>query len=162
MVSINTNLSSIMVQGNLNQATNGLNKAIERLSTGYKINHSSDNAANYSIANNYEAKLSSYDMAADNVGMGSDLLAVAQDTISSMQDHGARLHALITQARNGTYGAQSLNALTQEAGALISEIQRMYTNAEYNKVSLFDNSPFNESYKISIPNDLLQPGFPII
>ena len=139
MVSINTNLSSLMVQGNLNQATNGLNKAIERLSTGYKINHSSDNAANYSIANNYEAKLSSFDMAADNVGMGSDLLAVAQDTISSMQDHGARLHALITQARNGTYGAQSLNALTQEAGALISEIQRMYTNAEYNNVSLFDN-----------------------
>ena len=144
MVSINTNLSSIMVQGNLNQATNGLNKAIERLSTGYKINHSSDNAANYSIANNYEAKLSSYDMAASNVGMGSDLLAVAQDTISSMQDHGARLHALITQARNGTYGAQSLNALTQEAGALISEIQRMYTNAEYNKVSLFDNLPLPE------------------
>ena len=139
MVSINTNLSSIMVQGNLNQATNGLNKAIERLSTGYKINHSSDNAANYSIANSYEAKLSSFDMAASNVGMGSDLLAVAQDTISSMQDHGARLHALITQARNGTYGAQSLNALTQEAGALISEIQRMYTNAEYNNVSLFDN-----------------------
>ena len=58
-----------------------------------------------------------------------------------MQDHGARLHALITQARNGTYGAQSLQALTQEAGALISEIQRMYTNAEYNNVSLFDNSP---------------------
>ena len=141
MVSINTNLSSIMVQGNLNQATNGLNKAIERLSTGYKINHSSDNAANYSIANSYEAKLSSFDMAASNVGMGSDLLAVAQDTISSMQDHGARLHALITQARNGTYGTQSLNALTQEAGALISEIQRMYTNAEYNNVSLFDNSP---------------------
>ena len=139
MVSINTNLSSLMVQGNLSQATNGLNKAIERLSTGYKINHSSDNAANYSIANNYEAKLSSFDMAADNVGMGSDLLAVAQDTISSMQDHGARLHALITQARNGTYGAQSLNALTQEAGALISEIQRMYTNAEYNGIDLFDN-----------------------
>ena len=139
MVSINTNLSSIMVQGNLNQATNGLNKAIERLSTGYKINHSSDNAANYSIANSYEAKLSSFDMAASNVGMGSDLLAVAQDTISSMQDHGARLHALITQARNGTYGAQSLNALTQEAGALISEIQRMYTNAEYNGINLFDN-----------------------
>ena len=156
MVSINTNLSSLMVQNNLTNSTNGLNKAIERLSTGYKINHSSDNAANYSIANSYEAKLSSFDMAADNVGMGSDLLAVAQDTISSMQDHGARLHALITQARNGTYGAQSLNALTQEAGALISEIQRMYTNAEYNKVSLFDNiklPSWAEEVKANAGND---------
>ena len=144
MVSINTNLSSLRVQANLTNSTNGLNKAIERLSTGYKINHSSDNAANYSIANSYEAKLSSYDMAASNVSMGMDLLAVAQDTISSMQDHGSRLHALITQARNGTYGTQSLQALTQEAGALISEIQRMYSNAEYNKVSLFDNLPLPE------------------
>ncbi|MBR1775687.1 hypothetical protein IJ750_07775, partial [bacterium] len=46
MVSINTNLQSLIVQKNLTKSTNALDKAIERLTTGYKINHASDNAAN--------------------------------------------------------------------------------------------------------------------
>ena len=57
MVSINTNLSSLLVQNNLAQSTNSLSKAVERLTTGYKINHASDNAAGYSIAQDMTSKL---------------------------------------------------------------------------------------------------------
>ena len=119
-------------------STNKLNQAIERMSTGYKINHAGDNAANYSISRNMSTQLSACDVAADNISMGMDLLSVAQDTIAGMQDRGSRIHALITQARNGTYGADSLNAMTQEANALVSEINRLYINTEYNGKKLLE------------------------
>ncbi len=108
------------------------------MSTGYKINHASDNAANYSISRNMSTQLSACDVAADNIAMGMDLLSVAQDTIAGMQSRASRIHALVTQARNGTYGADSLNAMTQEANALVSEINRLYANTEYNGIKLFD------------------------
>ncbi len=57
VLTINTNLSSMIVQSNLSKATTSLNKAIERMTTGYKINQASDNAAGYSIARNWEAKM---------------------------------------------------------------------------------------------------------
>ncbi len=50
-LTINTNISSIIAQRSLNNATTGLNDALEKLTTGYKINHAKDNAAGYSIAN---------------------------------------------------------------------------------------------------------------
>ena len=144
MVSINTNLSSLIAQNNLNKATKGLNQAIERLSTGYKINHAGDNAANYSIANDMTTKLGSYHIAQDNIASGIDLISTAQDTISLMQEHGSRIHSLITQAQNGTYGADSLSAINSEVSARVAEIARLYSNAEYNGISLFN--------KIELPN----------
>ena len=63
---INTNLSSLIVQSGLKTSTNGLNQAIERMTTGFKINHAKDNAANYSINTKLSSKLSSYKIAQDN------------------------------------------------------------------------------------------------
>ena len=57
---INTNLSSLIVQSGLKASTNGLNTAIERMSTGFKINHAKDNAANYSISTKLSSKISGY------------------------------------------------------------------------------------------------------
>ena len=151
MVSINTNLSSLLVQNNLAQSTNGLSKAIERLTTGYKINHASDNAAGYSIAQDMTSKLSSYDVAADNISMGLDLLSVAQTTISQMQSRGERLMALWTQAQNGTYGPTSLSAINQEATAIMQEINRLYMNTEYNGIKLFDRN-------LNIPDNMPKAG----
>ena len=74
-LTINTNLSSMIVQSNLQKATTSLNKAIERMTTGYKINHAGDNAAGYSIARNWEAQLGSLDIAADNAATGADMLS---------------------------------------------------------------------------------------
>ena len=73
-LTINTNLSSILVQSNLNKATGQLNQAIERMTTGYKINHAADNAAGYSIATNWKTQLGSLDVAADNAATGADML----------------------------------------------------------------------------------------
>ena len=142
MLSINTNLSSLIAQQSMTNATDKLNLAIERMTTGFKINHASDNAANYSIVTNMSTQISAYDVAADNVAMGMDLVNTASDIISNMQDKASRLQALCTQARNGTYGASSLTAINSEASAIMAEINRLYTTAEYNGISLFDREAF--------------------
>ena len=142
MLIINTNLSSIIAQSSLKSSTHLLNQAVERMTPGYKINGAKDNAANYSISTNMNTQLSAYDVAADNVAMGMDLVTTASDIISMMQDKASRLHALSTQARNGTYGAQSLDAINAEAGAIMSEITRLYMTSEYNGLSLFNRQEY--------------------
>ena len=127
----------------MSSATNLLNQAVERMTTGYKINHSKDNAANYSISEKMNMQISSFDVAADNVAMGMDLVTTASDIISNMQDKASRLQALCTQARNGTYGGgKSLLAINAEANSLIAEINRLYNTAEYNNVSLFNQKAY--------------------
>ncbi len=136
MVSINTNLQSLLVQQNLAKSTNALNTAIERMTTGYKLNHASDNAAGYSIAENMVSQLSSYDVASDNISAGMDMVSTAQESIALMQSHAERIHNLITQAQNGTYGENSIAAINSEIQARIDEINRIYETTEYNGISL--------------------------
>ena len=139
MLSINTNLSSMIVQNSMGQATSKLNQAIERMSTGFKINHASDNAANYSISTNMTTKMSAYMVAEDNVSMGLDMLTTASENLSQIESKLSRLRALATQASNGTYGTQSKDAINSEANALVDEIERLYSTSEYNGIKLFEN-----------------------
>ena len=137
MLSINTNLSSLIAQQSMKSATNLLNQAVERMSTGYKVNHAKDNAAAYSIITNMDTKINAYQVAEDNVAMGMDLVTTAMDMVANMQEKGTRLRDLSIQARNGSYGAQSLAAINSEAAALMAEINRIYNIADYNGISLF-------------------------
>ena len=137
-LTINTNLSSMIVQSNLAKATTSLNNAIERMTTGYKINHASDNAAGYSIARNWEAKLGSLDVAADNASMGADMLATLEDSYALISSHVQRVRDLTEQAANGTYGSQSLKAINSEIKARLEEIDRIAANCEYNGMDLMN------------------------
>ena len=91
MLSINTNLGAFIVQSSLKVSTNGLNQAIERMSTGFKINHAKDNAANYSINTNLSSQLSSYEVAQDNVSMGLDMVMTAMDSLELISSHLSRM-----------------------------------------------------------------------
>lgn len=135
-LTINTNISSIITQRNLNSATNSLNNSIERMSTGYKINHAKDNAAGYSIANTWNTQLGSLDVAADNAATGSDLLTTAEQTYSLLTEHLQRIRDLTEQAANGTYGSSSLKAIQSEVVARLQEINRIAGNAEFNGIKL--------------------------
>ena len=106
------------------------------MTTGFKINHAKDNAANYSIATNMTTKIGAYNVAEDNAAMGLDLISTAEGTLSQIEDKLQRLRALAEQAANGTYGEQSLNAINAEANALVDEIERIYNNSEYNGINL--------------------------
>ena len=139
-LTINTNISSMIVQSNLSKATNSLNKAIERMTTGYKINSASDNAAGYSIATNWKTKLGSLDVAADNAATGADMLSTLEDTYSLITGHLQRVRDLTEQAANGTYGADSLNAVKSEITARLDEIDRIAANCEYNDKHMMNGS----------------------
>ena len=140
MITLNTNLGSMIVQSNLTSSTNALNTAIERMTTGFKINHAKDNAANYSISTNLASKLSSYGVAQDNVSMGLDMLTTAEDHLSLISNHLTRVRDLAEQAANGTYGKDSLAAINREVNSLVDEINRIYSTAKYNGISLFDKT----------------------
>ena len=135
-LTINTNLSSMIVQSNLAKSTTQLNNAIERMTTGYKINHASDNAAGYSIARNWEAKLGSLDVAADNAATGADMLATLEDNYALISSHVQRVRDLTEQAANGTYGTQSKEAIQSEIQARLDEINRIAANCEFNGIDL--------------------------
>lgn len=139
-LTINTNVPSLIAQRNLNNATTALNTSIERMSTGYKINHAKDNAAGHSIANLWVTQLGSLDVASDNASMGSDLLTTAEDTYELLTSHLQRVRDLTEQAANGTYGDKSKEAIQSEILARLNEVDRIAANAEYNGIHLMDAS----------------------
>lgn len=135
-LTINTNISSLVAQRNLNNATASLNTAIERLTTGYTINHASDNAAGYSIAKMWVTQLGSLDIAADNAATGADMLTTAEETYGLLTSHLQRIRDLTEQAANGTYGSQSLRAIQAEIAARLEEVNRISANSEFNGIKL--------------------------
>lgn len=137
---INTNLSSLTVQSNLKNSTASLNKAIERMTSGFKINNAKDNAANYSIATSLTTKINAYSVAEDNASTGLDLLETASSSLNLISDKLARLRALQIQTSNDTYGDNSLEAINKEANSIVSEIGRLYNTTEYNGIKLFGDT----------------------
>ncbi len=135
-MNINTNLSSLITQSSLKTSTLKLNQAIERMTTGCKINHAKDNAANYSISTNLSTKIGAYQVAEDNAMMGLDMIQTASSSLGTISDLLSRLRSMSIQAQNGTYGAKSLSALNSEAEALISEISRIRASTKYNGIEL--------------------------
>ncbi len=135
-LTINTNISSLIAQRSLNNATNSLNRSIERMTTGYTINHAKDNAAGYSIASMWNTQISSLDVAADNAATGADLLTTAEETYSLLTSHLQRVRDLTEQAANGTYGSNSLKAIQSEIHARLQEVSRISANSEFNGIKL--------------------------
>ena len=135
-LTINTNIASTIAQRSLNSATNNLNTSLERMSTGYKINHAKDNAAGYSISKMWETQLGSLDVAANNASTGSDLLTSAEESYSLVSEHLQRIRDLTEQAANGTYASASLKAIQSEISTRLDEISRVASNAEFNGIKL--------------------------
>lgn len=149
-LTINTNMSSIVAQSNLNKATKSLNQSIERMTTGFKINHAADNAAGYSISKNWETQISSLDIAADNAATGADMLTTLEDTYSLISSHLQRVRDLTEQAANGTYGTQSLKAIQSEMTARLEEVDRIAANCEFNGLKMMDGSMQDVSLQVGL------------
>lgn len=157
-LTINTNISSLIAQRNLNSATNALNTSIERMTTGYTINHAADNAAGYSISNLWETQLGSLDVASDNAATGADMLATAEDTYGLLTSHLQRVRDLTEQAANGTYGSASLKAIQSEISARLIEVNRIAANAEFNGIKLMSFTGDNDGSGITSEGVNLQVG----
>ena len=157
-LTINTNLSSLIVQGNLNASTNKLNLAMERMTTGYKINHAADNAAGYSIAKSWEAKLGSLDVAADNAATGADMLSTLEDHYALISSHIQRIRDLTEQAANGTYGSQSKLAIKEEIRARLDEVNRIAANCEFSGQYLMNESMGTTYLQVGLDSDATKSG----
>ena len=155
MVSINTNISSLIAQNSLRNSTSKLNNTIEQMTTGYKINHAKDNAANYSIAVDMSTKIGAYDVAEENCAMALDLVNTANEALDLIADKYLRIRALKEQFDNGTYDNISRETIENEAKVIFKEIQRIVLSTEYNGKKLFGNWDLNTpdaDYKDSIFN----------
>ena len=114
------------------------------MSTGFKINHAKDNAANYSINTKLSSKLSSYYAAQDNASMGLDMMTSAMENLDLISSHLSRIRNLAEQAANGTYSGESLRAIQSEVDGRLAEGQRIIQNSNYNGIQLFQ-TPEKES-----------------
>jgi len=135
-LTINTNLASMIVQSNLESATAALNKSIERMTTGYRINSAADDAAGYAVATKMDTKLSSIDVCQDNVAMGASLLSTLSSNYDLISSHLQRIRDLTEEAGNGTYGGDSLDAIAAEITARWDEIDRIAASTEFNGINL--------------------------
>ena len=139
-ITINTNLASLTAQRNLSLATSGMNKAMERLTTGYKINSGKDDAAGSAVSTLMEAQISGYDVAESNATMGLSLLDTAEGVLDIVNDYLQRIRDLTEQAANGTYGTASMNAIRTEVEQRMLEINRLCSVIDFNGIQLLDGT----------------------
>ena len=143
-ITVNTNIPSLTAQKSLNKATNAMNTTMERMSTGYKINSSKDDAAGMAVATNLAYKASSYKIAQDNAQMGQSMLDTTEGVLDVIKDNLTRVRDLTEQAANGTYGSDALTAIKSEISARIAEIDRVSASADFNGKMIIDGSIKND------------------
>ena len=151
---VNTNMSALKTQANLNSATNSLNTALNRMSTGLKINSAADDAAGMFVASNLNTQIRGSKVAQNNVATGINVLQTAEGDYGVIEDNLLRIRDLATQAANGVYDDKSLQAMKDEVNARVAEIDRIAHASNFNGLNLLDGSIAQES-----PNGLrLQVG----
>lgn len=136
MISLSTDTADLVLQRTLYN-TLGLNNSVERMTTGYKLNHAKDNAAGYSIVKNLSVKISSLLQVQQNTEDGIALLQTAQGGLEEIEGLLGRLRDLSVEAANGTYGAQAREAMQREADAIIEQITQLRENIQYDNRKLF-------------------------
>ena len=139
-ITVNTNLASLTAQRNLSAATTGMNTAMERLSTGFRINSGADDAAGSAVSTLMEAQISGYDVAESNATMGLSLLDTAEGVLDIVGDYLQRIRDLTEQAANGTYGTSSMQAIRTEVQQRMLEINRLCEVIDFNGIQLLDGT----------------------
>ncbi len=139
-VVINTNVDSIKIQTLLSNSTSGLSQAMERMSSGLKVNSAKDDAAGTVISARMQVQLDGNKIAQNNVQNGNALLSTAEGNLDVIQDNLSRIRDLTLQAKNGTYSDDEIQAMQDEVAQRIDEIDRISTSSKYSSLSLFDDA----------------------
>jgi flagellin len=137
---VNTNAQSVFAQRALSQNTNGLQKNIERLSTGLRINRAADDAAGLSISEKLTSQIRGLEKAQQNIGDGVSMLQTAEASLSIVQDNLQRVRELVVQGFNGTNGTSELDALQREINERITVIGEISSATKFNTISLLNGS----------------------
>ena len=145
---INTNVAAINAHRQLQQTEQRLSVNMERLSSGYRINHASDDAAGLSIANRLRANVKSLTVASRNVSEARSLVSVAEGSANQIESMLERMKELLTQAASDN-AAADLGKINSELGYIVEEIQRIVEDTEYQGVKLIDGTFGNALNSIS-------------
>ena len=132
---VNTNIASMNAQRSLAANTVDMKTAMERLSTGKKINSAADDAAGFAIAETMTAQVRGLNMAAKNASDALGLLKVIENATNDVTDMLQRVRELAVQAKSNTNGSNDIARLQQEADALFKEISRVSKDTTYNNVA---------------------------
>ena len=130
-VVINTNVDSLKIQGILSSSTNKLSQSMERMSTGLKVNSAKDDAAGTVISARMQVQLDGNEIAQKNVQNANALLSTAEGNLDVVQDNLSRIRDLTLQAKNGTYSKEEIQAMQDEVGERMAEIDRVSTSSKY-------------------------------
>ena len=137
---VNTNIGSLNALRSLASSGNELKTAMERLSSGKKINSAADDAAGFAIAERMTAQIRGLNMATKNANDGLSMLAVIENATNDVTDMLQRMRELAVQATNDTNSEADRQFLQAEALALRHEIDRVASKTEYNGAAILDGS----------------------
>lgn len=137
MLSINTNTASMAAVNAINKSSKSLSTSMQRLATGNRINSSADDAAGKQIANRLGAQSSGMDVALSNIQDATAMLQTADSMFDEMNDILGRMKDLATQAANGTYNDDDLQAMQDEYDELGQQMSDMLQNTTYGGTKLF-------------------------
>ena len=139
-ITVNTNMQAMRIQQNLSNATDRMDTAMERMSSGSRINQAKDDAAGFAVATSLKTIISGSQVASNNVAMGNDVLSTVEGTLDVVERNLARIRDLTEQAANGTYSEGDLSAIASEVQARLDQIDALANSASFNGKKLLDNS----------------------
>lgn len=139
---INTNSLSLLTQNNLNKSQSSLSTAIERLSSGLRINSAKDDAAGQAIANRFSANIRGLTQASRNANDGISIAQTTEGALSEINNNLQRVRELSVQASNSTNSQSDLDSIQAEITQRLSEIDRVSGQTQFNGVKVLsqDNS----------------------
>ncbi|HEL2977414.1 TPA: flagellin [Stenotrophomonas maltophilia] len=145
---INTNTMSLNAQRNLSTSGSSLATTIQRLSSGSRINSAKDDAAGLAISERFGTQIRGTDVAIRNANDGISLAQVAEGSLSEIGNNLQRVRELSVQAANATNSASDRKALQAEVTQLVSEIDRVAKQSEFNGTKLLDGSFSSQLFQV--------------
>ncbi|MDW5375701.1 flagellin [Halomonas sp. HP20-15] len=137
---INTNITALIGQQNLSRAQDSQATAMERLSSGLRINSAKDDAAGQAIANRMSSQITGLNQASRNANDGISLAQTAEGSLDQINDNLQRIRELSVQAQNGTNSAADIDSIQKEVNQRLEEIDRVTSQTSFNGTSLFSQS----------------------
>jgi flagellin len=145
---INTNIASLNAQRNLNSSQSALNTALERLSSGLRVNSAKDDAAGLAIATRMTAQSRGMSVAIRNANDAISMAQTAEGALGQMRDHVMRMRDLAVQSANATNTADDRSALQAEFRQLQLEVNRIISQTKFNGKAILDTDAGTNSFQV--------------
>ncbi|KHE01013.1 flagellin [Pantoea sp. PNA 14-12] len=150
MAVINTNTLSLVTQNNLTKSQSSLGTAIERLSSGLRINSAKDDAAGEAIANRFSSNINGLTVAARNANDGISLSQTAEGALTEVNNNLQRVRDLTVQAQNSSNSASDIDSIQAEVNQRMEEINRVTQQTDFNGIKVLNTGSGSQTYNFQV------------